>query len=132
MSRTDKTDPTWVKKRRAKEFSPYHNCRHHAARSWVKVNDDCDLPHAPYIERPDERTRSRCSWDADFGTHEWARMFGAHPGIRTERREWHRSDRRATRDANRVMSREHLAGYEVNDDGTCVSQHRHSGRWDWG
>lgn len=131
MSHTDKTDPFWVKQRRAKAFTQYHHCCRHAARSWQKVKDECDLPAAPYIERPDERFRSHCSWGADFGSHEWARMFAARPVARTLRREWNRSDRRGARDANRTMMREHRAGHDVNDDVARVSHHRHSGRWDW-
>lgn len=134
MSRTWKTDPSFVKRRRAKKFSQWHRCRQHRAPWQIsKLNDTCSLSDEPqFYPRYDQRFWSgNCSWHAELTFPEQAKFEAAHPGMRNERWEWHQHDRRAARDTNHAMMREWNGNGDVNDDIARVDKHNHSGRWDW-
>lgn len=129
MSRTFKTDPTWVKQTRASTFTESHSCADHGGR-WLCGFGDCTLPdHAPRT-RADIHARwdyRQCSWEPDFRPDVWVSMFPAH--TRDSRYWWHRGNRNAARIAALAMAREHNAGGDVSDhmpDG----RHRNQAKWE--
>lgn len=126
MSRTDNTDPYWV---RAEWWEPSHNrCQY----SWIRRRQ-CDLPDEPVVGAEYGarwRYRNHCHWVPALGVSA-RRMdrcgFGGAP-------RWFnliyftRPGRARVRDQLNRARAEYRAGGDV-DVVADTAQHRHRGRW---
>lgn len=125
MSRTDNTDPHWV---RALWWEPYHwRCEYSAS----NPREHCDLPPEPIVSRNHSlrhQTRGHCTWVPTWDGMTTGGGWSAPPWFN---RMIHTCpDRRRTRDDLTLARAQYRATGEVDVD-VSTAQHRHCGRWDW-
>jgi len=126
MSRTDNTDPHWV---RAIWWEPDHyRCQH----SWIRRRD-CDLPPAPivaaeYRSRRMTGLHKRCIWVPSWDGMTTGGGWSSPPWF--NRIEFTAPERRRVRDQLTRARQEYRAAGDT-DVVVETAQHRHQGAWAW-
>lgn len=127
MSRTDKTDPYWV---RATWWKPYHYGCQHVMFSRGRL---CDLPPEPIVAAEYRLPRMvmvhrSCIWVPSY-CDQIAHGMGTAPS-------WFntiyftRPERARVRDQLNRARQEYRATRDIDTE-IEVAQHRHRGNWDW-
>lgn len=125
MSRTDNTDPHWV---RAAWWEPCHWSCQHAAFSRGR---ECDLPPEPVVDRNHSKRfliRGHCIWIPSWDGLTTGGGYSAPSWFC--RAEFTAPERRRIRDQLVRARQEHRATGEV-DVVVEAAQHRHRANWDW-
>lgn len=128
MSRTDNTDPHWV---RAIWWEPDHYRCDRAAH--FPTDYPCDLPDEPIV-RPEYSTRWRaahlqtCTWVPTWDGMVTGGGWSSPPWF--NRMEFTCPERRRVRD-QLIAARQEYRGTGEVDTVVEAAQHRHRGAWDW-
>lgn len=127
MSRTDKTNPYWV---RAVWWKPVHvGC---AMGNWKSRRQPCDLPDAPVLAHPSRPRAGRwsCHW-----VPQWPWNYRLGYSTRHVRgwfidHRWNNPERVRVRDECLDMVKEFRGSGSVEHEFLSWN-HRHGARWDW-
>lgn len=126
MSRTDNTDPHWV---RAIWWEPDHSRCDKAP--YFRTDRPCDLPPEPVVDFEHGRrfrVRGRCVWVPTWDSMTAGGGWSAPPWF--SRVEFTAPERRRVRDQLVRARQEYRATGDV-DVVVETAQHRHRANWDW-